>query len=357
MKIAQVLPKQLMKQAVEDNLMAFISQNGLRRGDKLPAYRELCSRFGVSIVTVQRAMNELARKGVIQLIHGKGGYVAHELERTARKLTRIGLVYHGSRYGMLLHPYLVQILQGFLVNADAWKVDITWFSVHAAAGKLPPQEVTENVDGVIMLGAQSDAYLEQFVREHVPMVVVDHMAPAFALDFVVCDNEGAAELVVDHLGELGHRHIGYCQAGAPEDWDARERYDAFVKRAGLRGIRVSTLGFDELEAVMQGLPPGAPTALVAKDSFSARMILQKLDAAGLSVPAQVSVATIISAAGDEYAGNHRISGGRVDFIAMGEKSTRILSERSQSSRPLRQRIHRIPATFFLGTTTSASRLA
>lgn len=44
-------------------------------GDRIPTERELCQRYGVSRITVVRALNDLAREGFIERIQGKGSLV------------------------------------------------------------------------------------------------------------------------------------------------------------------------------------------------------------------------------------------------------------------------------------------
>ncbi len=57
-------------------------------GDELPSAREIMEEYGVSRITVQRALNELVREGYINRQPGKGNFVAKKLEDTrAERLT------------------------------------------------------------------------------------------------------------------------------------------------------------------------------------------------------------------------------------------------------------------------------
>ncbi len=44
-------------------------------GDRLPSEQEIAAIAGVSLMTVRRAMSELAAAGVIQKIQGKGTFL------------------------------------------------------------------------------------------------------------------------------------------------------------------------------------------------------------------------------------------------------------------------------------------
>lgn len=357
MKFAQPGLSQLMRDNVQEKILAMMAQKGLQRGDKLPTYRALCRQLNTSIVTVQRAMHDLARKGMVQLIHGKGVFVATPIASKHRELTRMGVVYRGSRHGMLIQPYLTQILMGLLDYADTWNADLNIFSLRAARGSLTPHLVTEVVDGVILLGIQSDEALEQYLRENVPMVVVDHVTHSLALDYVTCDNASAAVTSVEHLAGLGHRQVVYL-ADRPFDWDGQERHDAFLAAATEHGLQVHVLGAKatpELIRELQAHAPTAPTAIVTKDTQGARILLQALDAKGIAVPTQVSVAAVVGAAGDEYSGRHMITRGNVRFLEMGHKAAQLLQQRCQTRKPARRKIHRIPVELIPGTTTGKPR--
>src|SRR5215470_2950578 len=61
-------------------LLAAIAQGVLPVGDRLPAERELCRRFGVSRVTVRRALIELEAQGCVQAAGTRGWFVTALVE-------------------------------------------------------------------------------------------------------------------------------------------------------------------------------------------------------------------------------------------------------------------------------------
>jgi GntR family transcriptional regulator len=48
-----------------------------RPGDRIPPERELAARYGCSLITVRRALGELAREGRLERTRGKGTFVLH----------------------------------------------------------------------------------------------------------------------------------------------------------------------------------------------------------------------------------------------------------------------------------------
>ncbi len=60
-------------------------------GDRLPAEKELCEKYGVSRVTLRRAVDELVAEGILERKQGKGTFVAAKKCRVIfRKMNSIG---------------------------------------------------------------------------------------------------------------------------------------------------------------------------------------------------------------------------------------------------------------------------
>jgi GntR family transcriptional regulator len=56
-----------------------IARGALAAGDALPSEQSLCDQFGVSRITVRRALADLAEAGLIERRHGIGSFVTDEL--------------------------------------------------------------------------------------------------------------------------------------------------------------------------------------------------------------------------------------------------------------------------------------
>jgi len=59
------------------DLVAALDSSEWRPGDRLPAERELAERYGCSLITVRRALSELAREQRIERTRGRGTFVLH----------------------------------------------------------------------------------------------------------------------------------------------------------------------------------------------------------------------------------------------------------------------------------------
>ncbi len=73
--VARLRERSLVWQ-IREYILEQIESGQLRRGQRVPAERELCQRFGVSRMTVRQAMDRLAWEGVLERRRGSGTYVA-----------------------------------------------------------------------------------------------------------------------------------------------------------------------------------------------------------------------------------------------------------------------------------------
>jgi len=57
------------------DLKESLNSGKYQKGDKLPTEKDLCQKYGISRLTVRRAMDELRREGFIERLKGKGTFV------------------------------------------------------------------------------------------------------------------------------------------------------------------------------------------------------------------------------------------------------------------------------------------
>jgi GntR family transcriptional regulator of arabinose operon len=361
--------RQRLHQQVRDRIRNMLIRGGSRTGDALPTYRELSHRMKVSLVTVQRAMDELLEEGVVRGWPGKGTFLARELSPEGRRLTQIGLVYYGSRRLFFSSDYLMEIFQGILMAAEDASADVRIFSIKNE-GRVGVREIEESgVDGLLLLGVANEEYLAELARELLPMIVVDYRTNRVPCDCLVVDNEQAAERIVQHLARLGHRRIAYLdgfstdplQAGDPviETSDVRERREGYrtaMERLGLADhVQVFGVAPGKPEAGIAAaaesvaLRSGAPTAVVAYDTTLARQLCEELRRRGLGVPGQCSMAAM-AGAGDAQIGALTCTFNRVRFAEMGRRAVELLAQRCRNGKPAEAVATLIETDFVLGNT-------
>lgn len=66
----------LIWQQVADDIERDIASGRLAAGAKLPSELEAASQYGVSRITVRRAVKELAERDLLTVVHGRGTFVS-----------------------------------------------------------------------------------------------------------------------------------------------------------------------------------------------------------------------------------------------------------------------------------------
>jgi DNA-binding LacI/PurR family transcriptional regulator len=146
--------------------------------------------------------------------------------------------------------------------------------------------------GIVLLGPVVPAGSITAAAAHTPVVLVSRSSRQSTVDTVNDDGQAGSGMAVDHLVSLGHREIvhvdggggsqaaprrtGYLNAMRRHDLTPRVVRGEYTEAAGARAIRD-----------LLGATP--PTAVMAANDLNAVGAISALEAAGLSVPADVSV--------------------------------------------------------------------
>ena len=138
------------------------------------------------------------------------------------------------------------------------------------------------VSGVVMLQFGGDgSVLDELALARVPVVVIscwDERADCVAVD----DRAGMAA-AVEHLHGLGHRRIAHVTSHLVEDSTRTARYAGYERAMRSHGLGPVLLDADAWTGA-EGL-----TAFAAANDVIAIALIDRLEAAGLRVPADVSV--------------------------------------------------------------------
>ncbi len=260
-----------------------------------PTIRSVAARAGVSKSLVSLVLqgsprvSEERRRAVLRAVEDLGYRPDPAARSLAERRTRtVGLVVDDLR-----NPWFVDLLDGLrpvLAAADLRPVLADSHREPDAARTL----ALLRVDGLVVVGTPSDPAAVDEVAASVPTVLAGTRevvtAPA---DLVADDGEAGVAAAVDHLLALGHRHLGHVAGSGAV---GRLRRDAFTARVRAAGARADVVEADMTEEA--GYRAGRellaraerPTAVLAANDLSAVGVLAAADAAGLSVPGDVSVA-------------------------------------------------------------------
>jgi DNA-binding LacI/PurR family transcriptional regulator len=153
--------------------------------------------------------------------------------------------------------------------------------------------LAHRVDAIVLIGTQMpSAEIHAYARSAPTVVVGRHIR---GVDSVITDNATGARLVTEHLISLGHRNVAHIDGGTGLGAIARRRAYADTMRAhGLQQhIQICSGEYTE-EAGRVGFERlwirSRPTAIFAANDLCALGVLSGARAAGVAVPAELSVA-------------------------------------------------------------------
>jgi len=198
----------------------------------------------------------------------------------------------------LHNPFYAEIMDGIEEAAaeHGYRVLIGTGGRRSAGEKATLEAFLElRADGVILVGPRLPVREILAVAEVSPAVVVARAVRSPLVDSLTNDERAGARLVVGHLVELGHRLIAHVDGGTGAGARARRAgYQQAMRDHGLaRHVRVISGDYTDAAGVWAAvrlLESGRlPTAVFAANDFVAAGLIDRLQEAGLRIPADLSV--------------------------------------------------------------------
>lgn len=358
---------------IEHALLETIRRERLAPGSPLPSEPELARRFGVTRITVRRAIERLARQGILRAERGRGTFVAAGAEGSMAAPPVVGRV-------SLVLPSTTGIIHlATLAGAQAEATAAGLQLLVAASDDDPDREARQiaavRTSGSIGLalwplgGATDRVALAGLDVAGIPLVFVDRVLDDVPADAVVVDDRAGARAATDHLAALGHRRIallfyedrdvssvrwreaGYREAladhGLPFDPALRERHPTLPDPADLDPMRALAR---RLLAV-----PDPPTAAFCVNDHLAQALLVVLQREGVAVPERFSIAGFD---GLDYLATHQpLTTVRRATAEMGREAIRLLVARLRGGGEAPPQRVVLPTEFVPGATTAAAPAA
>jgi DNA-binding LacI/PurR family transcriptional regulator/DNA-binding transcriptional regulator YhcF (GntR family) len=254
---------------VRESLRRMIATGEYAPGSKLPPENELPKKMRVSKITVVRALNDLAREGVIVRRRGSGSYVADPAQRPLMpgRFLKLGIlmphsVFADYRYGPQQNAVLNSILESwgladvvpeFPKVAEAEATRARWTSERRGCCvevvgeeekvllKHPPLDYIREArfDGILSLSIVEEDWISELLKLGVPTVLMDYPNERFGqADQVFFDPfpgycAAVREFVARGLRRIhflgGLRHLPY-----PTPADAKADKDYYSPHKALR---------------------------------------------------------------------------------------------------------------------------
>ena len=194
------------------------------------------------------------------------------------------------------NPYFGGVYSSLAIAAERQRLDLLVAPGTRSAGKeaaLVHTLLEHRVAGLVLLSPLMSTKELRRVSADAPTVVVGRGASVPSVDVVATDERQAAELVVAHLAELGHRDIVHANGGSGRASADRARaYREAMTAHGLTPREVASAFTDEggrraghAIAAMRPLP----TAVVAANDLIAVGAMGVLRSLGHRVPEDISV--------------------------------------------------------------------
>lgn len=270
-----------------------MTDDGPRRA--APTIYDVARVAGVATSTVSRAFARPGRVNAdtaarIRAVADELGYRSNPIARAlSTSRTRMLAVMISD----ITNPFYAALVRG--IQTAAQEAGYILLLADAQESDSLEREALERlvpvVDGIIIGSSRmSDAALRTIAKQR-PMVVLNRELAG--VPSVVTDNPRGMRRAAEHLGGLGHESITYV-AGPEASWADGMRWQALREAGHELELGASRIGpFPPTFA--GGMQAGAelaahpPTAVIAYNDLMAIGVVRGLAAAGLQVPADVSV--------------------------------------------------------------------
>jgi len=276
----------LLYEKILAHLLGELRQGRLRAGERLPSEQELARSFAVSRITSRKALDLLARAGVVERSRGRGTFVARQLPDLNRVSQELGLLSETPLTAVA--PTLGLILPDFsegyglqLVYAveETCAEDGAHLILKRTYGRREVEEAAiaalrQRADGLVVFPVHGEHYnpvLLQAVLDGFPLVLVDRYLPGIPAPAVCTDNRRAAGVLTRHLLELGHRHIAFLSPPVEHTSSLEERLDGFITALVEAGLTADPRYY--LQDLLSTLPTQFDSAHIHQDQARLRRFL------------------------------------------------------------------------------------
>ena len=337
-------------------------------GERPASLKILADYLGLCPATVSVVLNNVPGRSIPQETRERVREAARKFNYhpslLARSLRKKRTFTVGVLVPELNDGYHTMVMSG--IGDHLMREGYFYFSAHH---RHKPDMIEEYPRLLMSRGAEGLITIDTNLKHElpVPVVAVAGHKKIAGITNVLLDHRRAAELIVHHLVELGHKHIAFMR-GQPFSADSLTRWQsiaAVAKELGVpirpeltiqleRDISSPELGYPVVQTLLQG--GKRFTAIVAFNDMSAIGAIRALRDANLRVPEDVSV---IGFDDIQLAGYHtpRLTTIRQPLRDIGESAARILLQRLQGFRDYPSELAVPPELIIRETTGPASSQA
>ena len=303
---------QLRSEQLRDHLLRLMRK--MQTGEKLPSERRIAKDTGLSLLTVNKVLANLAALGLVERRLGAGTYIrppkpaggAEQLAASGKRMRVLRFVVRevGSILEGRADHYLGRFFRGVCEAAreDGLEVLPTPYSLDPEGLELLPADAFEqpSVEGLIFAECNVPDYrpLWKFLAEGRRVVGMDFSAPEQGLSSVMFDNIAGMRGVTEHCLRLGHRRLCFLGSGRYAGQPKEERMAGFrqaIQEAGLAPSAGTLLLAEPAEmqervkAMFRLHPAERPTVFIGFADFYLVWMFKAAREAGLVLPRDASM--------------------------------------------------------------------
>lgn len=275
---------------------------------------EIAETVGVTPMTVSRVVNrsgyvsDETRAKVLQAVK-ELNYRRNGLARNLRRqrTETVGLV-----LGDISNPYSTELARAVRETLLSRGFNLfICISEHSAKEDIVAFESLANhsVDGIIVATRSNeggDKYLRGIADSNVPVVVIGRDFQHEEVDYVSPDNLKGGFEATQHLIDLGHERIGFIGANL-KGGSSLKRLQGYLKALEQHNIKIDERlvtgrnenvseipGYSTEEIGFEGMKrllslPNPPTAIFARNDFTAIGAMSAVKEAGLRIPEDIAI--------------------------------------------------------------------
>ncbi|GAA3636151.1 GntR family transcriptional regulator [Microlunatus ginsengisoli] len=279
-------------------------------GERLPSDAALGERFGVSAITLKRALELLKNDGYISRRARVGTFVISDVATSSASGYTLSHPLVGLVVTNFDDTFGVKVLAGVLDQANTSINLIIKRSLgdESAEDQLIRALFDSGVRALILQPSSSvyvPAAVLELITQNFPMVILDRVFEGVPISTVCSDNVTGGQLATEHLMSLGHEHIGLVTSSSTVT-TLEDRRTGFVKAFAtmhvpqsdgmvFTGTRSTTPGssatpqqdIEQLSSYLVSHPQ--LTAAVATEYNIALMLREAAHRVGRSVPDDLSI--------------------------------------------------------------------
>lgn len=225
--------KENLYTTVYNDIISKIKSGELKVGDKLPTELELTKIYGVSRITVSRAMKDLAESNLIYRVKRSGTFVNGKLNHSTPLIIPTILPFAETFNDMMA---------GIQNTALSFNIFTPFYNsknnIERERGFLT-ELLANDLDGLIVYPCVSlyniDLYAE-ILRRKIPIVCIDRPIEELETPLVTSNNADSMCGIVNRLASLGHEKIGFFSVSDQMAYTESERFKGFCRGIVQNGL-------------------------------------------------------------------------------------------------------------------------